>query len=225
VLADWAAVRALVDEFLPPGAPRAPLASGEWGWTTATKLCGYACVATEAEQAQWVVRSWLVNAAANVRLNIAYDWRDDGNDTNVCEQNFGAVHVAPTGDAAAPFAPKPLYTAAAAAQATVGNAAAAAGRVVAAAAAGGNAADVFVVAFVGGGTGAGAFAVWSNATAPTTATFAVASPATPGLAPDACFALVDWLGAQAEPARACAAGGAITLNATAGPLYAMPVAR
>ena len=160
---------------------------------------------------------------ANVSLCIAYDWRDDGADPNVCEQNFGSVRFAPTGNASQPFTPKPFYTAALALQAALGGAAAAAGRVPAAAASGGaSGADLFVAAFVGGTAKAGAFAVWSNASAPVAATFSVTSAATPGVAPGACYALVDWLGAPAVPDTACAMGGALTVNASGAPLYALP---
>lgn len=118
-----------------------------------------------------MVRMWLTNTLSGVPTSISYDWRDDGTNTSDCESNFGSVRNKPTGNAAAPFTPKPAYTAALTAQAGVGNAAAFAGGVKPIAPLPSNAApkDVFILAFSGysrpGGAGPPvAFAAWTNAT-------------------------------------------------------------
>jgi hypothetical protein len=107
---------------------------------------------------------------------IQYDWRDDGSNASNCEDNFGSVEQAPTGDPAAPFRPKPAFRAALAAQMWVGGAESFAGRraaAVDAAAAAANVSasrDVFVLAFTGGTLPQSVgFAVYANVSSCTAA--------------------------------------------------------
>eukprot|EP01046_Picozoa_sp_COSAG06_P088612 COSAG06_NODE_35023_length_465_cov_2.068306_1_plen_95_part_10 len=90
--------------------------SGEWGYTTAIPPCVYGNRVDETTQASYLARMWLSNTMAGVTVSINYDWRDNGNDTTVCEANFGSVHIEPTGDPKQPFKPKPKYMAALALQ-------------------------------------------------------------------------------------------------------------
>jgi hypothetical protein len=176
----------------------------------------------ELTQAKYVVRMWLLNAAAGVPTSIAYDWRNDGSNSSDCESNFGSVRSAPTGNASMPFEPKPFYTAALTAQQGVGSAAACAGFLPAASSAA-PASDVFLVGFTGyeradhSGSGS-AFAAWSNSTASGVAvTFSVASAATPGVPPNACFHVQNVLGQASDDV--CAVGGIVALTLSDGPLY------
>jgi hypothetical protein len=106
-----------------------PLISGEWGYTTAVPPCTYANRRDETTQGAYLARMWLSNTMAGVIVSINYDWRDNGANTTVCEDNFGSVHNAATGDAANPYKPKPKYTAALTLQNTLGNFEKSAGRV------------------------------------------------------------------------------------------------
>ncbi len=75
-----------------------PILSGEWGYSSVKGGL------SEEQQAQYLVRQWLINLAHDVNLSIWYDWRDDGIDPADVEQNFGTVHH--------DLSPKPAYHAA-----------------------------------------------------------------------------------------------------------------
>src|SRR6185369_12218240 len=74
-----------------------PILSGEWGYATHAKG-----VALD-KQAAFAVRQQLSNLLEGVPLSIWYDWKNDGNDPNDAENNFGTVHPDLT--------PKPAYQA------------------------------------------------------------------------------------------------------------------
>jgi len=93
---DYQKLRELIARYMPP-ARREPVAiiSGEWGY--ATHLKGV----TPEIQAQFIVRQQLANLMGGVPVSIWYDWKNDGNDSNEKEHNFGTV--SPT------LTPKPAY--------------------------------------------------------------------------------------------------------------------
>lgn len=98
VAPDYAKLRVLMDRYAPaPKQGKIPILSGEWGYATHTKGLSLET------QAQFAVRQQLVNLLHNVPLSIWYDWKNDGNDPNEREHNFGTVMPDLT--------PKPAYTA------------------------------------------------------------------------------------------------------------------
>jgi hypothetical protein len=50
---------------------------------------------TYTDQAEMMLRSWLSNEAAGVHTSIYYDWRDDGTNRTLGEDNFGVVGCTP----------------------------------------------------------------------------------------------------------------------------------
>lgn len=98
VAPDYAKLQVLMDRYAPvPKQGKIPILSGEWGYATHTKGLSLET------QAQFAVRQQLVNLLHNVPLSIWYDWKNDGNDPNEREHNFGTVMPDLT--------PKPAYTA------------------------------------------------------------------------------------------------------------------
>ena len=96
--ADYAKLRELMDRFAPPSRKgKIPILSGEWGYATHAKG-----VSLET-QAAFAVRQQLANLLEGVPLSIWYDWKNDGNNPDEREENFGAV--------LANLEPKPAYTA------------------------------------------------------------------------------------------------------------------
>lgn len=64
-----------------------PILSGEWGYSTGNGWFGLHL--TEIQQAEYVVRSFLLNEWQHVPVSIWYDWKDDGVNPNNGEYNFG----------------------------------------------------------------------------------------------------------------------------------------
>ena len=95
---DYQRLRELIGRYMPPRR-REPVAivSGEWGYATDVKG-----VSLET-QAQFIVRQQLANLMSGVPISIWYDWKNDGNDSNDKEHNFGTVSPDLT--------PKPAYVA------------------------------------------------------------------------------------------------------------------
>ena len=93
---DYQKLRELIARYTPP-TRRAPVAiiSGEWGYATHIKG-----VSLET-QAGFIVRQQLANLMSGVPVSIWYDWKNDGNDPNDQEHNFGTVSPNLT--------PKPAY--------------------------------------------------------------------------------------------------------------------
>ncbi len=92
--ADYVKLRALIDQYAPAG-KKIPIVSGEWGYATVPKWV------TPKVQADYIVRQQLSNLLNGVPLSIWYDWKNDGQDPNYSEDNFGTV----TYD----LQPKPAY--------------------------------------------------------------------------------------------------------------------
>lgn len=94
---DYAKVRALIEKHAPANKKNLPILSGEWGYSTFTKG-----ISVE-KQAAFVVRQQLANLLNNIPISIWYDWKNDGQNPDEREENFGIV----TYD----LKPKPAYIA------------------------------------------------------------------------------------------------------------------
>ncbi|HET9802246.1 MAG TPA: cellulase family glycosylhydrolase [Candidatus Acidoferrum sp.] len=98
-VADFARLRVLIKKYAPPDSKRKwPIISGEWGYSSHRMN-----VSTEA-QAAFLVRQQLSNLLDGIPLSIWYDWKNDGEDPDENEQNFGTVSYN--------LEPKPVYHAA-----------------------------------------------------------------------------------------------------------------
>jgi len=97
VVADYQKLRAMVEKYASPAKKNIPIISGEWGYATHNKGIPLEL------QAAYIVRQQLINLMSGVPLSIWYDWKNDGNDPNYNEHNFGTV----TQD----LQPKPAYIA------------------------------------------------------------------------------------------------------------------
>ncbi|MCF7623644.1 MULTISPECIES: beta-galactosidase [Bacillaceae] len=64
-----------------------PIISGEWGYSTGKEW--YNLKLTEKQQAQYLVRMFLINEYQEIPISIWYDWKNDGTDSNEGEHNFG----------------------------------------------------------------------------------------------------------------------------------------
>jgi len=67
------------------GKPVAPVLSTEWGFTLTDM--------DEAEQAAFLLRSFLLNTMAGVPLSIWYEWRDSGSVNDDPEDHFGLLYL------------------------------------------------------------------------------------------------------------------------------------
>jgi polysaccharide biosynthesis protein PslG len=95
---DLQQLRELIDRYAPAGRKeKIPIISGEWGYSTHTHG-----VQLET-QADFIVRQQLANLLQGIPISIWYDWKNDGEDPNENEHNFGTV----TPD----LKPKPAYLA------------------------------------------------------------------------------------------------------------------
>ncbi|MEN6520147.1 MAG: cellulase family glycosylhydrolase [Armatimonadota bacterium] len=94
VIPEYKRLEDLIKRYAPKG-KEVPIISSEWGYNTLDK--------TEAEQAQFAVRMFLVNMMSDAKLSIWYDWKDDGRDLANREHHFGTVYN--------DLGPKPAYNA------------------------------------------------------------------------------------------------------------------
>ncbi len=96
--ADYAKLRELMDRHTSAARKgKIPILSGEWGYSSNTKG-----VSLET-QAAFAARQQLVNLMNGIPLSIWYDWKNDGDDPNEGEHNFGLVMP--------DLKPKPAYLA------------------------------------------------------------------------------------------------------------------
>ncbi|HXT41085.1 MAG TPA: cellulase family glycosylhydrolase [Candidatus Angelobacter sp.] len=96
--ADYQRLRGLIERYAPDEAgKKIPIISGEWGYSSNTKG-----VSPEI-QAAFIARQQLSNLLNGVPISIWYDWKNDGEDPNENEHNFGTVIYN--------LKPKPAYTA------------------------------------------------------------------------------------------------------------------
>ena len=80
---DWLRLRTMLDRAAP--GRNVPMLSGEWGYSELYEG------GNAERQAQYAVRSYLVNLRCGVPLSIWYDWKDDGTDPKEPEHHFGTV--------------------------------------------------------------------------------------------------------------------------------------
>ncbi len=90
---DYVRLRGILDHASPDR--KIPIIAGEWGYSTVAG--GH----SEELQAQYLTRQMLSHLAADVDLSIWYDWRNDGENPQEIEHNFGVVR--------ADLTPKPAY--------------------------------------------------------------------------------------------------------------------
>jgi hypothetical protein len=83
VIMDYGKLLDLIDKY--PHNKNIKIFSGEWGYSSSNKDIN------ESKQAQYCIREYLTNIICGVDLSIWYDWKNDGNDFNNSEQNFGTV--------------------------------------------------------------------------------------------------------------------------------------
>ncbi len=94
VIKDYARLRELIKRYAPEGDPASrepkdiPVLSGEWGYSLInwdkSRL-------TEQQQAQYLVRMFLVNLHQRIPVSIWYDWKNDGTNPNEREHHFGTM--------------------------------------------------------------------------------------------------------------------------------------
>jgi hypothetical protein len=87
VVEDYARLRELVKRYAPTGKD-IPIISGEWGYSN---LNWDKSRLSEQEQAQYLVRMFLINLHEGIPISIWYDWKNDGTDPNEREHQFGTV--------------------------------------------------------------------------------------------------------------------------------------
>lgn len=87
VISDYARFRELISRYA-PASKQIPVISGEWGYSNInwdkSRL-------TEQQQADYLVRMFLINSYQKIPVSIWYDWKNDGTDSNEREHNFGTV--------------------------------------------------------------------------------------------------------------------------------------
>jgi hypothetical protein len=87
VISDYVKFRELIARYA-PASKQIPVISGEWGYSNInwdkSKL-------TEQQQADYLVRMFLINSYQNIPVSIWYDWKNDGTDPNEREHHFGTV--------------------------------------------------------------------------------------------------------------------------------------
>ncbi len=82
--ADYQRIRSLLTRYARGKKKQLPVVSSEWGYAVSPS------VSTEV-QAQWLVRMQLGALMNNIPLSIWYDWRDDGANQLLPEENFGLM--------------------------------------------------------------------------------------------------------------------------------------
>ncbi|MDP1443105.1 GH39 family glycosyl hydrolase [Priestia megaterium] len=86
VLEDYKKLRNLIKKY---SNEPLPIFSGEWGFAVNTYSENF--IIDEQKQAEFLVRMLLLNASQNIPVSIWYDWRNDGENPNSKEHNFGLL--------------------------------------------------------------------------------------------------------------------------------------
>ncbi|MDP8243721.1 MAG: cellulase family glycosylhydrolase [Candidatus Hinthialibacter antarcticus] len=86
VMEEYSALRKVIDKYSPDRF--VPILSGEWGYSVHAYGDTYI---DEMTQARYLARQFLSNFISGVRVSIWYDWRNDGDDPEEREHNFGTV--------------------------------------------------------------------------------------------------------------------------------------
>jgi hypothetical protein len=87
VIQDYAKLRELIARYA-PASKQIPVISGEWGYSN---LNWDKSRLTEQQQADYLVRMFLINSYQNIPVSIWYDWKNDGTNSNEREHQFGTV--------------------------------------------------------------------------------------------------------------------------------------
>ncbi len=87
VIKDYEKLRTLIKRYAPEGKD-IPIISGEWGYSL---INWDKARLSEEQQAQYLVRMFLVNLYQGVQVSIWYDWKDDGTDPDEREHHFGTM--------------------------------------------------------------------------------------------------------------------------------------
>lgn len=99
VIEEYQELRQAIDKYSPDRF--IPILSGEWGYSVHSYGDAYI---DEMTQARYLARQFLSNFISGVRVSIWYDWKNDGDDPEEREHNFGTVDQN--------MEPKPAYWAA-----------------------------------------------------------------------------------------------------------------
>jgi hypothetical protein len=86
VIKDYEKLRDLLKKYAPER--DIPIISGEWGYSVINWDKNRM---SEEQQAQYLVREFLINYYMGIPVNIWYDWKNDGVDVNEREHNFGTM--------------------------------------------------------------------------------------------------------------------------------------
>nr|WP_263324281.1 glycoside hydrolase family 5 protein [Neobacillus sp. Marseille-Q6967] len=81
---DYQSLRVLINKY---SKKEIPIISGEWGYSTAKGWFGESL--SEHQQAEYLVRMFMVNTLYDIPISIWYDWKNDGTEPNNGEHNFG----------------------------------------------------------------------------------------------------------------------------------------
>lgn len=87
VIKDYARLRELMKTYIPDG-KNIPIISSEWGYSNINWNNTHL---SNEQQAQYLVREFLVNLYQKIPVSIWYDWKNDGTNPNEREHHFGTV--------------------------------------------------------------------------------------------------------------------------------------
>ncbi len=83
VVAYYSEIRRAIEIYAPLNKKEIPIIVSEWGYSVTNH--------SFQEQADYLVRSYLVNLSCGVPITVWYDWRDDGENPKNREHNFGLL--------------------------------------------------------------------------------------------------------------------------------------
>ncbi|MBT2726358.1 cellulase family glycosylhydrolase [Bacillus sp. ISL-75] len=86
VVNDYQLLRKMISKYTKKDMP---IVSGEWGYSTTHGWSGQDL--NENKQAEYLVRMFLINEYKGIPISIWYDWKNDGQDPNNAEHNFGIL--------------------------------------------------------------------------------------------------------------------------------------
>ncbi len=87
VIKDYSRLRELIKRYAKEGKD-IPIISGEWGYSN---INWDKARLTDEQQAQYLVREFLINLYQEIPVSIWYDWKNDGTNPNEREHHFGTV--------------------------------------------------------------------------------------------------------------------------------------
>jgi len=87
VIQDYARFRELIARYASSG-KKIPIISGEWGYSN---INWDKSLLSEQQQADYLVRMFLINSYQKIPVSIWYDWKNDGTNPDEREHHFGTV--------------------------------------------------------------------------------------------------------------------------------------